>query len=71
MKEYKELPGRFQSMLQRLEEESGESVSVFDVERMVYALAIRAHQTTGNWHRKQDGYVEPKKKKRVATSFPG
>ena len=71
MKEYKELHGSCQSMRQQLEKESGKSVSVIDIEKVAYALAKRAHQTTRQWHRKQDGYVEPKKRKREATSSPG
>lgn len=71
MKEYKELHERCQSMRQLLEEESGEPVSVIDIKKMAYALAKHAHQTTRRWKRKQDGYVEPKKRKREATSWPG
>ena len=71
MKEYKELYRRCQSMRQRLEKVRGESVSVIDIEMMAYALTKRAHQTTRKWKRKQDGYVEPKKRKREATSSPG
>ena len=57
-------------MRQRLGEESGTSVSVVDTEGMAYALLKRVHQTTRKWQRKQDGYVEPKKRNRVAALSP-
>ena len=60
MKEYEEAHGRCQSMLQRLEEESGESISVIDIERRVYALAKRAHQTSGTGIGSKMGMSSPR-----------